>query len=66
MQIAGALVTVLSLLFALQQVHGAWWIYHNTEQAIRDQVASARALLASGSHEKAWEILEETQTLDPR
>ncbi len=66
LQIAGALVTVLSLLFALQQVHGAWWIYHNTEQAIRDQVASARALLASGSHEKAWEILEETQTLDPR
>jgi hypothetical protein len=60
----GALVSVLTLMFALQRVYGAWDDYATRQRSVAESVASARTLFEKGAHEAAWELLEAAQLVD--
>jgi len=64
-RVCAALVTVLSLFFALEAAYRAWSDHRVARDRLQKHLASARAFLAVRDHDAAWKELTEAQRTDP-
>jgi hypothetical protein len=65
LKICAGFVTVLSLLFAFEEGYRIWANYRANSELLREQFASAQALVEVRDYETAWEILTEAQRANP-
>jgi tetratricopeptide (TPR) repeat protein len=61
----GGAVTVLSLLFGIQNLNGLYRAHLETGAAVRELVGGAERLAEVGDYRRAWELYEEALGLQP-
>jgi tetratricopeptide (TPR) repeat protein len=61
----GGAVTVLSLLFGIQNLNGLYRAHLQTNAAVRELVAGAERLAQVGDYRRAWEMYGEALVLQP-
>jgi len=61
----GGAVTVLSLLFGIQNLNGLYRAHLETGAAVRELVGGAERLADAGDYRRAWELYAEALTLQP-